>query len=1735
MANIRGTAANNNLVGTVSNDVIDGLGGADTMAGGLGNDVYVVDNVGDIVIESAGAGIDTVQANISYLLTANVENLQLTGTANINGTGNVLNNSLTGNSGNNILDGGAGVDTMAGGAGNDTYIVDNIGDVVTEANNQGTDNVQASVNHTLAANIENLALIGSALIGTGNTLNNTITGNSANNTLNGGAGVDTLIGGLGDDTYIVDNAGDVVTEAAGAGIDSVQASASYVLGANVENLTLTGIANINGTGNALDNIITGNNGNNTLSGGLGADTLNGGAGIDSLIGGAGNDTYIVDNAGDVINELIGEGTDTAQASASYTLGATNIENLTLTGTGNINGTGNALDNIITGNSGNNVLNGGAGNDTLNGGLGLDTMIGGTGNDTFVVDNAGDVVTEAVGAGTDTAQASVSYVIGANVENLVLTGTAAINGTGNATNNTITGNSGNNILDGAAGADTLIGGLGDDTYIVDNAGDVITEAAGEGTDTVQTSASYILGNELENLTLTGIANINGTGNALNNTLTGNSGSNILDGAAGIDTLIGGAGNDTYIVVDTDDVIIENIGGGIDTVQASIDYTLGETEIENLTLIGLATVGTGNTLNNTITGNALDNVLDGADGNDTLDGAGGSDILLGGFGDDTYIVNDTSALIIEGIEEGYDTVISNIDFALSADVENLTLVGIDAINGTGNELNNVIIGNSADNILNGGAGDDYLSGGAGNDTYIVDSFYDTVIENADEGLDTVESSVSYTLGANIEILTLTGESSINGTGNALGNIITGNDGDNIINGAQGGNLLLGGLGNDTYIHDEGVGRDTIVDTDGIGSIVYRSINGVEYLLTGGSGSELYGYRDVTGQFLYSVNEGVLVISTGDQEIIRLESYNPTSNNLGIVLTENVAPTIVIGESIQLVDTNANGMQANNTSSSQSISSDGRYIAFASNATNLVENQTAFSSDIFVKDLQTGNLTLVSSDANGIKGNAPSYYITAISGNGRYVAFYSDANNLVANDTNDIGDIFVKDLQTGVIVRANIDTNGAEMQKVTTVFNGNIYDGTQMQLSQSGISIDGRYLTFVTNANNLTEGDINNRNDIFVKDLQTGLIKNLTVNQPVAGVLLLGGQAISGDGQLVTYRAGTLNSHDLYVQNIVTGAIVVANTDSAGVNLSASVTGQISGVDISTDGNYVAFVQGPNVYVKNLTTGELNIASADINGVAGVFNAGNFTVSQSPSISADGRYVAFTTNANNLVVGDTNNLIDVYVKDMQTGNIARVNVNNRGEQANATAIDPNFYQFYSSNVVISDDGTKITYGSNAFNLVTDDFNNAPDVFVSPNPLLNVDTIIDAGSGVINNITIEDTDAGLNPFAINLQVENGDLKMLNTTGLIFTDSDGTDGTLSFSGLLGDVNKALTAGVQYSANVGFTGIDALLLSVNDQSIASLGDTATFAITVQNQIRATTITGDAITGTAFNDNLVGTGLTDLIRGLTGDDYINAGASDDFIEGGDGNDTLDGGLGLDVIHGGNGNDILTASAPIASYTASSYNTYLSSIKADSLYGGAGNDTYILSAGTITDSSLDYYYRSYIVEGVNAGIDTISADFNVSLGNYANIENVILQGNNSVSAHGNELDNTILGNDADNSLSGGAGINILTGGGGNDIFGLFNQGIDTITDFVSGLDRVDVTNLYYLPFDNTNGFGNGLAASGFVSGVGVTSGDGSAQLIYNTTDGNLYYEDGLNADAAVQIATLIGVPDINLTDINYIMLG
>ncbi|MFM6478152.1 MAG: beta strand repeat-containing protein, partial [Microcystis panniformis] len=267
-----------------------------------------------------------------------------------------------------------GTVTFAVGLSTATVTIDPTADTIVEADETVILTLISGTGYTLDA----------ATTATGTITNNDFIGTSGNNILNGTTDADVLMGLAGNDTYTVDNTGDIVIENLNEGTDTVQASISYTLTDNVENLTLTGTANLNGTGNNLNNILTGNSGNNILTGLAGNDSLDGKAGADTMIGGLGNDTYTVDNTGDIVTENLNEGTDTVQASISYTL-TDNVENLTLTGTANLNGTGNDLNNILTGNSGNNILTGNEGNDILNGAAGIDTLIGGLGNDTYQVD------------------------------------------------------------------------------------------------------------------------------------------------------------------------------------------------------------------------------------------------------------------------------------------------------------------------------------------------------------------------------------------------------------------------------------------------------------------------------------------------------------------------------------------------------------------------------------------------------------------------------------------------------------------------------------------------------------------------------------------------------------------------------------------------------------------------------------------------------------------------------------------------------------------------------------------------------------------------------------------------------------------------------------------------------------------------------------------------------------------------------------------------------------------------------------------------------------------------------------------------------------------------------------------------------------------------------------------------------------------------------------------------------
>ncbi|MFO5475677.1 MAG: hypothetical protein ACLBM2_17565, partial [Dolichospermum sp.] len=298
------------------------------------------------------------------------------------------------------------------------------------------------------------------------------------------------------------------------------------------------------------------------------DTIKAGNGTDTLIisGGTDNDIIYID-ASNTTNQLDIPGTTV--------FGFERFDLSSFTGTISFDGTtGN---DWIKAGTGDDILIAGDGNDYLNGGVSADLLIGGKGNDTYVIDNVGDVIAEGLNGGIDTVESSITWTLRANLENLTLQGTTAINGTGNNLNNIMTGNTGNNVLNGGLGNDTLIGGLGNDTligrlgndsYYVDNAADIIKENANAGTDSVfSTAATYTLRANVENLTLQGTTAINGTGNTLNNIITGNVADNVLTGNAGADTLTGGVGNDS-LYLGLNDNVVDNVnyvfGDGTDTV-------------------------------------------------------------------------------------------------------------------------------------------------------------------------------------------------------------------------------------------------------------------------------------------------------------------------------------------------------------------------------------------------------------------------------------------------------------------------------------------------------------------------------------------------------------------------------------------------------------------------------------------------------------------------------------------------------------------------------------------------------------------------------------------------------------------------------------------------------------------------------------------------------------------------------------------------------------------------------------------------------------------------------------------------------------------------------------------------------------------------------------------------------------------------------------------------------------------
>lgn len=669
-------AAGRNLAASTVNNFIAGEQGVDdTITGGSGNDL-IFGGTGDNTL-NGGAGDDLLVGG--------------------SGAGD-----------NDLLDGGLDADTMVGLGGNDTYVVDDVADVVVEAAAAGTDEVQtelAAFSLELVDNVENLTYTGvdaDSFVGTGNALANVISGGDLADTLSGLGGNDTLNGGLGAD--LLDG---------GEGNDTLNAGDD-------------------------DDTLLGGLGNDTLNGGDGADLLDGGAGNDAMAGGAGDDTYLVDSATDTVAEGAGGGIDTVQSTVTYAITDADVENLTLLGAGNINGTGNGSANVITGNAGNNVLTGGGGSDTAS----------------YATATAGVSVSLAIaaaqatgGAGSDTLASIENLVGSAFADTLTASGTA---GTGIA-----------NLLSAGAGNDTLVATVDNVRDTLDGGADTDTASyaayAGALTVNLGAAAPIVVGGSGNNAAnsdvLVGIENFTGGTGA--DTITGNAGANVLNGGGGADTfnytigggadtIVGGGGNDTLNITgaannDVLDVVYDgaalasfeggtvsgvetinvNLGGNADTLSyaastAAVTVNLATGAASGFTSIASILNATGGAGNDTLTGNAGANTLIGGAGVDTINGGAGGDIIIGGIGAD--ILNSGAAN--DNVQDIFRFSATNEfgDIVSGFDANGPTAAGDDRIE-FGGTLNTAWDdGNNNDNFLfgtgNGAAGTVNVTLGQGN---------------------------------------------------------------------------------------------------------------------------------------------------------------------------------------------------------------------------------------------------------------------------------------------------------------------------------------------------------------------------------------------------------------------------------------------------------------------------------------------------------------------------------------------------------------------------------------------------------------------------------------------------------------------------------------------------------------------------------------------------------------------------------------------------------------------------------------------------------------------------------------------------------------------------------------------------------------------------------------------------------------------------------------------------------------
>ena len=1580
--------------------------------------------------------------------------------------------------------------TYIGLAGNDTYMLANgLGPIqLVEQAGGGIDTVITSVNAPILLPdfIENLILNGAAHQGAGNALDNRIVGSAIGDLLDGGAGNDTMLGGNGDDIYIVDATLDRIEELAGpdTGDDLVRASVSFVLPANVERGEVTAAGRIDVTGNASDNTIDGGSGVNLLSGLAGNDTMTGGDGNDTLLGGGGADLL----HGEVGNDLVDGG--------------------------------NGNDDLLGG-PGNDTLLGGAGNDSLRGGTGINTLTGGAGNDTYYISLATlgfDTIVEAVGGGVDTLVTDALSALPANVENMTWIGAGGFTLSGNALNNRIVaqgngagpannlieGRAGNDWLDGREGADTMVGGAGNDVMVVDDSGDVVVEKANEGADLVYTSLlDTTLSSNVENLTLlAGTAARIGRGNALANIITGNDADNYLTGGGGndrlignggADTLAGGAGDDTYVITDPTDggIVIARVlengeaGSGNDLIQLDQQadrFTMPD-NVEQLVAMNVAS----------ITGNRSANRIESGSGDNHIDGGSGADTMIGGAGNDYYRVDAAGDVVVELANGGaFDSIETKVTFTLPDNVENLNLApGVGAIGGTGNGLANTISGNASANVLSGlggddqlfgdrgndellgGAGNDTLDGGAGNDTMrggTGDDQYtvDAVGDVVDEGANGGNDTI--TSSVTIDLQTMPNVESVTLTGvralNATGNALG-----NVLHGNAGNNLLIGLGGNDLL--DGDFGSDTLI---------------------GGAGNDTYvvGYpgEEPADTLVEAANEGT-------DTVISLSSWTLDTNFENLVL-----------HPASSVDTDGTGNSANNRLEGNNRNNlldglQGRdtMIGGGGNDTYVVDNV----GDVVTESADKGTDQIILNNA----AQAANYLLPA---NVENVAVITGTNSRVTGNALDnvieggIGnDVFDGGAGNDTLV-------GAGGNDTLTGGRGNdsIDGGSGNDLMTGGAGDDTFVVDSGDGALSLVSGPedrvmeaAGGGTDLVILTTGSGgyglpdQVENLDVTVAINGGFALLGNALANEIHLTSVALLNLDvgagDDTVDLGQVVNGAPSTQLTLQGGAgqdSLRFAIGGTVTGTLIMTGFESARIDSGGG----GTFTGTASTDLAELTVVGG----GDLTLSGSLST----RYVmdgyAGTLSLLNIAgtngANDTVNLRVVDSISASIGGLAGVerviidSASAMGGVTNLLSVFP----------LAAPEGRLLVAGG-AAPLLLDGLVDGAVVLLSGYTSNAFDFSMDNPAGN-NHVTI-----GVDGFngAINTDFANGHDELTLSTGSAGVPN--APSVVTLSGLFSDDRLVLTgAGTLDISQVvaqdivvnDYTGTllfqaDAfgqpITVNVVDASQGALNIVGTIGNDTFN-MGSTLDSSDSIAGQAGSDTLTAN-ITGLQAGTTGRLQINgvenmtfsidAGASNTSID-------MDGSLNLGAI----------------------------------VTGGAG----VLSVLDVQNASGDWDFGSF------NGKLTVEARGDVALHATGTANADTFTGH-----HGDDSFNGGGGND---TLSGGQGNDMLTGGAGNDVFVLGDSlpsggspngpDVDTIADFQAG-DSIRLLGDY--PFGLFNQLEAGaLAAGAFRSGTGATTAvDADDRIIYNTTNGNLYYDaDGTGAGAAVQIATLTGNPILMATD-------